>query len=289
MTSVVRSTTKQLDSAARSIEASNSILYYGQRLGMLSQVSTIVGGVFKQEESERRVLLSVFQQDRSTRAAPHVTAKVEIFRISGNKIEIDEHEDRWELAHLEYAVDKAMYSQFVAEGHIAAVALLKQHAIQRANIEREATLLVGEIAMTWGYYFRNMYECFIVPWRLLLALSQARVLLQEDEADSRQTFHGHEKVRWSHLTRHFSQGVEALSGVQVEFLRLLAIQKEKEKVASLDKLLQQELEVFQQQLNSDRTMMFLEEGKQRKILRIDEDAQFVDLGRLESLRRINLF
>jgi hypothetical protein len=160
------------------------MIMYGQRISLLGAVTSAVGALLAQEEAERRILFSAFDHGngvlfvgdaKSYQHQRHHSASsikygddenevlladtssqedstfipFEPLRVQSNALFIEEHELRWELVHEEHALRKTMDHTHVETMYRLSTNDRHRRTVERAVLEREATLRLVEIVSHW--------------------------------------------------------------------------------------------------------------------------------------------
>jgi hypothetical protein len=192
---------------------------YGQRIRLLGAVTSAVGALLAQEEAERRILFTAFDhgngvlfvggakshqqrhssikygddevvdtpsQDGALRFEDSTFIPFEPLRVQSNALFTEEHEIRWELVHEEHALRKTMDHMHAETMYRLSTNDRHRRTVERAVLEREATLRLVEIVCHWESQRGVLDAREKALRRATQRVVQQRSHIVEEEAEARE-------------------------------------------------------------------------------------------------------
>lgn len=222
---------------ASSVSSAQSIMFHGARIALLGHVTKVMSSLLNEEETERHLLL----QQLHSIGVSLVIVPFDPLRVQSNKIEIDEHEERYEIFHEEFALHREMHDSFLSRWEHLTAGIRERQRIERAAIERETVMRLVEIVCCYEAQHKVIAQWKAREKAHALHVSNGRETVRETEVEQRATIASHESLCWKQFAREAAtskaknrEGQILFECQLVERLKMQAEQQAQQEKASAD-------------------------------------------------------
>ena len=215
---------------ASSVSSAQSIVFHGARIALVGHVTKTLSAIVKAEEDERSALLQAFTEREkvstssasasstsltATSPISSTSAVPDALRIFLNGVRVDEHEERYEVVHEEFALHKSLFAEFLRRWGQLTEGRRASEKMSRAALEREAVMRIIEIVAHYEVQCATLVALQKTEHTRVAKIASSRGTMQRVEEEHRQTICGHESVKMKQLLREAAASVVSLREFQL--------------------------------------------------------------------------
>ena len=223
----VENASRVVKKLANSVSSAQSIVFHGARIALVGHVTKTLSSIVQAEEEERRSILLLFQQTPASGGADNRLADGSLsssvlhmsdeLRIGLNGTEVNEHEERYELVHLESSIHKELLAAFVRRWLQLTEGVRHEQRIARALLEREATMRIVQLAAHYETQCKALDALMHAEYTRVHLVSTSRTNLRLMESEHRETILSHEVLKTKQIFREAASSSNQLRRVQQQY------------------------------------------------------------------------